>query len=163
MTTSIGRVEPFQPDEDDWDQYTERLEQYFIVNGIEDAGKKLAVFLTLVGYRTYALLSGLIAPDKPSAKSYQDLKGILRQHLKPKPLVIAERFKFHKRNQGEKNVAAYMAELRKLADTCEFGTYLCDALRDRLVCGLRNEAIQRRLLTEDCRESVQHRSWNGDG
>ncbi len=29
---------------------------------------------------------------------------------------------------------------------CKFGTYLNDALRDRLVCGLRIEAIQKRLL-----------------
>ena len=42
-----------------------------------------------------------------------------------------------------------MAELRRLADRCEFGAYLQDALRDRLVCGLRSEAIQRRLLTEE--------------
>ena len=42
-----------------------------------------------------------------------------------------------------------MAELRRLADRCEFGAYLQEALRDRLVCGLRSEAIQRRLLTEE--------------
>jgi len=42
-----------------------------------------------------------------------------------------------------------MAELRTLADKCEFGTYLSEALRDRLVCGLRSEAIWRRLQTED--------------
>lgn len=150
MTTQIGHVEPFQPEVDDWDQYTERLEQYFIANNITTDEKKLAVFLTLVGSKTYSLLSGLIAPDKPSTKSYADLKAILRRHLKPKPLVIAERFKFHRRNQQEnEGVTAYMAELRKLADKCEFGTYLSDALRDRLVCGLRSEATQRRLLTEE--------------
>ena len=42
-----------------------------------------------------------------------------------------------------------MAELRKLADCCQFGGYLEEALRDRLVCGLRDEAIQRKLLTMD--------------
>ena len=40
-----------------------------------------------------------------------------------------------------------MAELRKLADRCKFGGYLEEALRDRLVCGLRNEATQKKLLT----------------
>ena len=74
----------------------------------------------------------------------------MKGHLKPKPLVIAERFKFHCRNQGEsESVAQYMVELRKLADKCHFEGYLEEALRDRLVCGLRNEAIQRRLLTID--------------
>ena len=36
-----------------------------------------------------------------------------------------------------------------LAERCNFGQFLEDALRDRLVCGLRSEAIQRRLLAEE--------------
>ena len=112
--------------------------------------KKLAVFLTLVGSKTYMLLSGLIAPAKPVTKTYADLKAVLRQHLKHKPLVIAERFEFHRRVQVEnKMVAGYMAELRTLADKREFGTNLCEALRDRLVCRLRSKGIQRWLLTEE--------------
>lgn len=42
-----------------------------------------------------------------------------------------------------------MAELRRLAEHCQFGEGLSDALRDRLVCGLHNEGTQRRLLTEE--------------
>lgn len=38
--------------------------------------------------------------------------------------------------------------LKKLSSTCQFGTFLNDALRDRLVCGLRNSSIQRKLLAE---------------
>ena len=30
---------------------------------------------------------------------------------------------------------------------CEFGAGLADTLRDRLVCGMKNEKVQRRLLT----------------
>ena len=41
-----------------------------------------------------------------------------------------------------------MAELRKLATHCNFGGNLNEALRDRLVCGLRNMQIQKRLLSE---------------
>ena len=45
-------------------------------------------------------------------------------------------------------MADYIAELRRLATTCEFGAFLDDALRDKLVCGLQKENIQRRLLAE---------------
>ena len=73
----------------------------------------------------------------------------LHQHLSSKPLLIAERFRFHRRNQLEsETVSAYLAELRKLSLYCEFGTNLDVSLRDRLVCGLRNELIQKRLLSE---------------
>ena len=43
---------------------------------------------------------------------------------------------------------SYVAELRKLATRCNFGGNLNEALRDRLVCGLRNMQIQKRLLSE---------------
>ena len=147
---TIGHVDAFQIGADDWEQYTERLEQYFVANGINDAGKKLAVFLTVIGSKAYSLLSDLLAPVKPATKTYDELVEVLKLHLRPKPVVIAERFRFHQRKQGEdEGVAPYMAALRRLADKCGFRDYLDEALRDRLVCGLRREAIQRKLLTVD--------------
>ena len=41
-----------------------------------------------------------------------------------------------------------MAELRRLSDDCEFGDTLSVMLRDRLVCGIKDERIQRRLLQD---------------
>ena len=74
---------------------------------------------------------------------------VCKFHLAPKPLGIAERFRFHKRNQGEEEtVAQYVAVLKRLSEYCEFGAYLEDALRDRFVCGLKSETVQKRLLTE---------------
>ena len=45
-------------------------------------------------------------------------------------------------------MAAFVAELRQLSEHCEFGTTLEDMIRDRLVCGVANSSIQRRLLAE---------------
>ncbi|MGH0157174.1 UNVERIFIED_CONTAM: hypothetical protein FKN15_033151 [Acipenser sinensis] len=73
----------------------------------------------------------------------------MQDHLSPKPLLIAERFRFHKRNQLEgETIAVYVAELKKLSEHCQFGEGLNDALRDRLVCGILQESTQKRLLTE---------------
>ena len=41
-----------------------------------------------------------------------------------------------------------MVELQRLATHCEFTGYLEEALRDRFVCGIQSEGIQRSLLTE---------------
>lgn len=41
-----------------------------------------------------------------------------------------------------------MASLRKLSEHCNCGETLPEILRDRLVCGINNEKIQRRLLAE---------------
>ncbi|XP_069139364.1 uncharacterized protein [Argopecten irradians] len=77
------------------------------------------------------------------------LTKILQEHYSPRPLVIAERFRFHKRDQREgESIRDYNAALRKLSENCSFGESLNDTLRDRLVCGLKAEHIQKKLLTE---------------
>ena len=62
---------------------------------------------------------------------------------------IAERFRFHKRKQLEGEfINDYVAVLSKLAEHCDFGDRLADDLRDRPVCGMRHENIQKKLLSE---------------
>ena len=55
------------------------------------------------------------------------------------------KFNARLRKPGE-SVASYVAELRSLSEHCEFNNTLEEMLRDRLVCGINNEHIQRRLL-----------------
>lgn len=63
--------------------------------------------------------------------------------------MIGERFRFYQRLQkaGE-SIADFIADLRRLSINCEFGDFLDQALRDPFVCGVRNEALQKNLLTE---------------
>ena len=64
-------------------------------------------------------------------------------------MIIVERFQFHRRSQAaNESVPEYEAELRRLATHCVFGNYLEEAIRDCIVCGLRNVSIQKRLLAE---------------
>ena len=90
------------------------------------------------------LLRNLLVPTLPKDKTLDEIVDVLTKHYEPKTLVIAECFQFHRRNQavGE-SVAEYVAGLRRLTRHCEFGAYLDDALRDRFVCGLRSETIQK--------------------
>ena len=75
--------------------------------------------------------------------------GWITQHHSPPPSEIVQWYRFHTRfrRQGE-TVATYLSELRALAQWCKFGNTLRDMLRDRLVCGMNEETIQRRLLAE---------------
>ena len=121
------------------------MEQYFEANDIEDE-KKMAVFLSVIGPGPYGILINLVQPGLSKDKTYNELVKALTDHYMPKPLIISERFIFHKRNQKEgATVAAYVVELKKLAIYCEFGAFINEALRDRLVCGLKSENIQKKL------------------
>ncbi|KAL1445697.1 hypothetical protein MTO96_029064 [Rhipicephalus appendiculatus] len=60
-----------------------------------------------------------------------------------------QRFSFHKRcEQPGESIAHFVADLRCLFEHCELVVSMEDMLRDRLVCGVRDEALQRRLLAE---------------
>ena len=119
----------------------ERVEQFFLANDIDD-DHKVPTLLSLIGGKTYTLLRDLLAPEKPATKSFQQIVTTLQQHLSPKPLEIAERVRFYKRNQHEEEgILSYLAQLRTLATHCNFGGNLNEALEERLVCRLRNMQI----------------------
>ena len=107
------------------------------------------MFLSVCGASTYELIRSLVAPDKPTDKTLVELTKLVKDHLTPRPSSIVQRFHFNARTQSEnESVSQYVAELRKLAETCEFDASLENMLRDRLVCGLRDPKTQRRLLAE---------------
>ncbi|XP_070377216.1 uncharacterized protein [Dermacentor albipictus] len=155
FAAQLGHMEPFDVSTNDWASYEERLTSFLIVNRIPE-GDRVHAFLSIIGPSTYSLLKSLVAPELPSAKSFEVLKKTLGDHLSPKPSVIGERAKFHRRPQVEgESISDYIAELRKLARTCDFGSALDESLRDRFVCGLLREDIQRVLFTEDSKLTFQ--------
>lgn len=144
-----GTIAAFSSSQETWTVYVERLQQYFAANKIEDADQQRAILLSVCGPATYRLIRNLVSPKKPTELKIMDLITIVQKHHDPKPSMIVQRFRFNGRNRrtGE-SVAAYVAELRQLAEHCEYGTTLNDMLRDRLVCGVEDSRIQRRLLAE---------------
>lgn len=147
--THYGKIESFDEEVDDWNEYIERMEQYFCANEVVDGDKQRAILLSVCGGKTYKLIRNLVAPAKPTEKTFEELKQCVQQHLLPKPSVIVQRFKFNSRyRQPHESISAYVAELRRLSEFCEYGTTLDEMLRDRLVCGVRDEATQKRLLGE---------------
>ena len=143
MSGTLGRIDEFDGNKDDWPQYVERLGYFFDANGIADE-KKRVVFLSVVGAATYKTLRNLLSPTKPNEKSYDELVAVLTKHFKPAP---SEIFKFHSRSRkpGE-SVATFIAELRSLAEFCNFGDTLEPMLRDRIVCGIDDDVLQKGSL-----------------
>ena len=144
-----GVVATFDPNKDDWCEYIERLEHYFSANDIASPAKRRAILLTAVGASTYRLIRTLVSPTQVSEVSFADIVDRAKAHFNPKPSPIVKRFEFNTRRQKEnESIAVYVAELRKLAEYCEYGATLSDMLRDRLVCGILDRTVQRRLLQQ---------------
>ena len=149
MAAFLGTISEFSSTLESWTAYVERLVQYLAANKIEEPDQQRAVLLSVCGPATYRLIRNLVSPKKPHQCKFADIVEIVQKHHDPKPSVIVQRFRFNSRNRraGE-SVATYIAELRHLAEHCEFGSTLNEMLRDRLVCGVEEPKIQRRLLAE---------------
>jgi len=146
---TLGKIDEYSPDSEDWTQYVERLEFFLIANKVTDEAQQRAILLSVVGPRTYKTLRSLITPAKPADKSFADLVKVLSDHFSPKPSEIIQRAKFYNRTRKPKeSVATFLAELRAVAEHCNFGNSLDNMLRDRLVCGINDDSIQKRLLAE---------------
>ena len=144
-----GALAAFNPQEEDWSEYSERLTFYFTANGITTDAKKRAVLLSCCGPATFRLLRSLVLPGKLDDFSFEELVTKMKEHKEPQPSVIVRRFQFNTRKQqtGE-TVAEYVAALRKAAEFCNYGDSLSEMLRDRLLCGITDTSVQKRLLAE---------------
>jgi len=89
MATHHGRLREFHPESDSIKAYLEQVSLYFAANTVEEE-RQVAVLLSSIGTQTYSLLRDLVAPDRPSTKSFAEIEEILRGHYEPKRSVIAE-------------------------------------------------------------------------
>ena len=144
-----GTVGAFTSTQEEWSEYAERLVHYFVANDIEAEEKRRAILLTAIGPGTYRLIKTLASPKKLEEFTFKELVELAATHFNPKPSPIVKRFEFNSRSQKEgESIAVFVAELRKIAEHCDYGPVLSDMLRDRLVCGTNVKSIQRRLLVE---------------
>ena len=106
----------------------ERLEQFLQANdvtGDDKADKRRATFLSVIGRSSYNLLRSLLAPVKPTEKTFDELVQVLLAHYSPPPPEVMQRFRFNSRARKEGGtIADYIAELRKLAEGCNYGDSL---------------------------------------
>ncbi|XP_075167728.1 uncharacterized protein LOC142239858 [Haematobia irritans] len=142
----IGSIEQFIFG-NDFEEYLERMEELFKINSVDDKNK-VALFLTLVGPETYKRIKSVVLPDKASSKTYKESIEIISPHFTPERNIIAERFKFYNCSQkSNETVGEFIVNLKLLAGQCLFGSFLKEALRDRMVCGVCCVQLQTKLLS----------------
>ena len=119
-----------------------------MANNVQDANKQCAV-LSTCGASTYRMIRNLVTPRKPVERTFKQLGDVVKAHYCPSPSVTAQRFTFNSRTQREgETLAEFVAELRRLSGHCDFAASLDDMLCDRLVCGVQDSRLQKRLLAE---------------
>lgn len=147
---NFGNVEQFNLKKPyKWPNYKERIEFFFEANVITSDTMKRAVFLSVCGSELFDLAKLLCNPSKLREVILVNLFKKLDDHFAPSPPEIAKRILFERRNQLEDESAAeFVAKLLELAECCNFGENLESRLRDRIVGGIKDLGVQKRLLME---------------
>ncbi|CAH1233393.1 RTL1 [Branchiostoma lanceolatum] len=142
---------------ENWETFEEDWNSYEIAT---ETSKKTAVIRsatlkTVMGRDCLDILKNLDIPPDPDdadANPLEDPAKIitaLDKHFKPLRNTVYERYKFNKCDKaaGEK-IEAYVARLRKLISTCDYGDLKDQMLRDRIVLGIRDSKVRMKLLKQ---------------
>lgn len=145
----IGDLPRFNSQFDDWQVFTERLEQFFEINDVVEEKKK-AILITSIGDDIYKTLRDVCHPTLPKNKTFDELCQLLNKQFVKKTSVFRERVSFYNTKQmKDESIANWFARIKKLSVDCRFGDRFNDILLDRFISGLRSPVILERLCEED--------------
>lgn len=141
-------IEPYRKGSSfcDW---VERLAYCFEANEVTDEMKK-AHLITLGGPVMYSELKLLYPNGALATAVYADIVAKLKARLdKIEPDVI-QRAQFNSRiRQNGETLEDFVLALKLQAEFCGFGDFKNMAIRDRIVAGVNDKALQQRLLNEE--------------
>lgn len=107
-------------------------------------------FLTTIGGSAYSLVKTILFPKSLQESSLKEIQSALIKHFEPVNFEAAERARFNLlvRDSSE-TIRDFVLKLQKQASKCNFGDQLQDALRDRLIAGINNTILQKKMLLAD--------------
>ena len=146
-----SRIEPL-PLNDEACEWFSRMEasRQILETSCGNAIDAKTYLIAVIGKDALTVLKDLLAPEKIDAVKYDKMKETLLKHLVRQRLVIAERFAFYSVSQEDgESVSVFFSRLKKASEHCDFGSYLEDMLRDRLVLGCNSADARRKLLQTD--------------
>ena len=93
MAAKHGIIGEYDARSEDWESYIRRTSRA-ILRGerCDGPSKKRAILLSICGAETYTLIRNLVAPEKPTSRSFAQLVELVHHHYNPKPTVMVERF-----------------------------------------------------------------------
>ncbi|XP_049273304.1 uncharacterized protein LOC125759089 [Rhipicephalus sanguineus] len=129
--------------------YRVRLEACFEGQSTTDPGKRRALLVSALSDSVVRVLQGQCLSESVNSLSYDAVVQLLDKHFDPLANEIAASYAFFMPNQAEgEKVRDYITDLRRLAKECNFEKFLDRMLRNRIVCGIRDEQARRHMLSQ---------------
>lgn len=133
-----------------WAKFRQIWDSYELVTGLKDKDDKIrvATFVTAIGSEALDIHNNLPYMSDEDKEKMIVVLQLWDKHCKGATNVIYERFKFNNCTQGSDSFDAFVVKLRSLAKSCDFGQLRDSLIRDRIVCGVTDSTLQKRLLQE---------------
>ncbi|UYV81298.1 K02A2.6-like [Cordylochernes scorpioides] len=107
-----------------------------------------ATFLSLIGKDCFNVFLNLDLKEDEK-NSLPKIIEALDNHFTPQKNVIYERYIFNTSNQEEnEGIDSYTNRLRGLASSCEYDILTEELIRDRIVLGIKDNRVRKKLLME---------------
>ena len=132
---------------DDWQKWKRRFDQYRHASGLASGNEQqqVSTLLYCLGEQADDVLSSTGISEE-NRKKYSEVMTKFDDYFKIRRNVIFERARFNRRNQlPDETAEEYVTVLFNLVDSCNYGDFREEMLRDRLVVGIRDVALSERL------------------
>ena len=131
---------------DAWPKWSRRFDRYRIASGLSEKAntEQVSTFLYSMGESADDILATLSIDE--TTISYEDIKKKFDEYFGIRKNTIVERARFNRRTQkvGEP-VDAFIQDLFKLAEDCDYGNIKDELIRDRIIVGVLDDSLSDRL------------------
>jgi hypothetical protein len=134
-----------------WEKFKQVWDSYEILTGLDkDSDRvRIAHFITAIGHDALDVHNGLPYKTEDEKKDFTVILNLWEKYCVGKTNITYERYRFNCCvQQNETFRQLHNVRLRKLALTCEFGQLTDELIRDRIVCGITDNATKKKLLQE---------------
>ena len=137
---------------ENWKQFKQIWDNYAIITNLtaQTEQYKVALFLHCLGPDAMKTYNGMQFANETEHNTLSKIIEKFDEFTIGEVNETYERYIFNGRNLGQdESIDAYITALRSLAKTCGFCDCLADSLlRDRIVLGINNHTLRKRLLQE---------------
>ena len=136
---------------ENWRKWHQRYTLYETASGLQEKTDAIrgATFLHCIGQEALDVYNTFTWAQEADKVSVAVIVEKFQSYCSPKKNVTFERHIFNTRAQQEGETSdQYVTELKRISTDCEFGDLKEGLIRDRIVCGIRDDGVRARLLRE---------------
>lgn len=158
LNNRIFKMEFIKPNElvlegnlaENWRRFKQNYHLFEIASGLQERPDpvRLATFLTVIGENAREIYNGFNISEEQRI-NLEAVVTAFENYCVPRTRIVYERFVFFTRSQQEREpFENFYLDLIKLSKSCEFGYQTESLIRDRIVLGIFDKRLQKKMLED---------------